>query len=108
KFFYHAGGVDHVKTDLISDHPAAPASVRSRVGLNAANFFLAEVTCVVLPFLAKFLTDAGWRGDAIGVATALAGLGVFLTQTPAGYLVDRLPRPRSMLAAASVGVGACY
>ena len=48
-------------------------SLQSRIGLNATNFFLAEVTGVVLPFLNDFLKTGGWRYDAIGLATALAG-----------------------------------
>src|SRR5437016_13665569 len=83
-------------------------SLRSRIGLNAANFFLAEVTGVVMPFLAKFLAERGWRDDGIGLAIALAGLGVCLMQTPAGYLVDRVRQRRALLASASLMVGAAY
>ena len=81
----------------LQPHPAAPSargmsiSLQSRIGLNAANFFLAEVTGVVLPFLNDFLRSREWRYDSIGLATAIAGLGVFLMQSPAGFLVDRLP-----------------
>ena len=70
-------------------------SLQSRVGLNAANFFLAEITGVVMPFLGAFLQQNQWRYDAIGVAAALAGLGVFLMQTPAGFIVDRVARRRA-------------
>src|SRR5579871_3196364 len=83
-------------------------SRQSRIGLNAANFFLAEVTGVVMPFLNDFLQSRDWRYDAIGVATAVAGLGVFLMQTPAGFIVDRVSRRRTLLAAASLGLGICY
>src|SRR5947209_10145351 len=87
---------------------ASSVSLRSRLGLNAANFFLAEVTGVVMPFLSKFLAERGWRDDAIGIAAAVAGLGVFLMQTPAGFLVDRVRRRRSLLAGASLLLGGCY
>jgi MFS family permease len=87
---------------------ASIPSAQSRWGLNAANFFLAEVTGVVMPFLAKFLGDRGWRDDAIGVAVALAGLGVFLMQTPAGFIVDRVRSRRALLAGASLLLGLCY
>ena len=36
---------------------AGEVTLQSRVGLNAANFFLAEVTGVVMPFLGTFLKD---------------------------------------------------
>jgi MFS family permease len=83
-------------------------SLRSRVGLNAANFFLAEIVGVVLPFLNDFLRSRNWRYDTIGVATACAGLGVFLMQTPAGFIVDRVSHRRTLLAAASLALGLCY
>ena len=86
----------------------APVSLQSRIGLNAANFFLAEVTGVVMPFLSTFLQNRHWRYDAIGLATALAGLGVFLMQTPAGFIVDGFSKRRTLLAGASLLLGACY
>jgi MFS family permease len=76
--------------------------------LNAANFFLAEVTGVVLPFLNDFLRSRQWRYDTIGLATASAGLGVFLMQSPAGFLVDRLSCRRRLLAGSSLLLGFCY
>src|SRR5437879_3853197 len=77
-------------------------SLQSRVGLNAANFFLAEVTGVFMPCMNDFLKTRHWRYDAIGLATALAGLGVFVMQTPAGFIVDRVPQRRALLAGASL------
>ncbi len=83
-------------------------SRRSLIGLNAANFFLAEVLGVVMPFLGKYLKGHDWTETAIGVAISVAGLGVFVLQTPAGFLVDRVRQRRALLAAASVAVGACF
>ncbi|HTU25892.1 MAG TPA: MFS transporter [Pirellulales bacterium] len=80
----------------------------SLVGLNAANFFLAEIVGVVLPFLGDYLKGAEWSESALGVAIALAGLGVFIMQTPAGIIVDRVRWRRTLLAAASLAVGICY
>ena len=57
-----------------SDSRIPNVSWRSFAGLNSANFFLAEVTGVVLPFLAKFLAERDWRDDAIGIAACVAGL----------------------------------
>jgi MFS family permease len=83
-------------------------SWRSLIGINAANFFLAEVTGVALPFLTDYLKSHGWEPWPIGVATALAGLGVFLAQTPAGFLTDRVKARRALLAIASIVLGVCY
>jgi transcriptional regulator of acetoin/glycerol metabolism len=48
---------------------------RSLAGLNAINFFQAEMVGVVLPVLGSFLKQAHWRYGSIGIATALSGLG---------------------------------
>jgi MFS family permease len=61
-----------------------------------------------MPFLAKFLAERGWREGAIGVASALTGLGVFLLQAPAGFIVDRVRRRRALLAGASLALGVCF
>src|ERR1700679_1085825 len=91
-----------------SDPPTNPPSRRSRLGLNAANFFQAEAVGVVLPILNTFLKEAHWRYDEIGLATALLGLGTLLFQTPAGVLVDRFKNRRLLFFAASIAVGLCF
>jgi MFS family permease len=78
------------------------------VGLNAVNFFLAEITGVVMPFLGDYLKGKQWSETAIGVALSLAGLGVFLMQTPAGMIVDRVRQRRTLVAGASILLGVCY
>ena len=83
-------------------------STSSRLGLNAANFFQAEAVGLLLPVLDGFLKDAHWRYDAIGVATALAGLGTFLFQTPAGIITDHILSRRKLFACVSLLVGACF
>lgn len=83
-------------------------SPQSLLGINAANFFLAEIGGVIMPFLGKYLLECGWSYGSIGLATALGGLGVFLMQTPAGVIVDRIRQRRVLLAAASLLVGLCY
>src|SRR3984957_20426654 len=83
-------------------------SLRSLVALNAANFFLAEITGVVMPFLGAYLEVGQWSKTAIGVAISLAGLGVFLMQTPAGMIVDRVRQRRTLLAGASILLGVGY
>lgn len=91
----------------IQNH-ADVAPRRSRFGLNAANFFQAEAVGVILPVLNSFLRDAHWRYDQIGIATALAGLGTLLFQTPAGLLAHRFARPRLLFFLASIAVGLCF
>jgi MFS family permease len=85
-----------------------PASARSRFALNAVNFFLAELTGIGSPYLSDLLRDGGWDYRSIGIATSMSGLGVSLFQPAAGYFLDRGRRPRIVLAAASIVVGACY
>jgi MFS family permease len=83
-------------------------STRSHFGLNAANFFQAEMVGVVLPVLNAFLREAHWRYDTIGVATAAAGLGTLIFQTPAGLITDRSSRRRLLFAAAALLTGGCF
>lgn len=83
-------------------------SHRSRVGLNAANFFLAEITGVVMPFLGDYLKEQNWPEISIGIALSSAGLGVLLLQTPAGMITDRVRQRRILLAGASLLLGLCY
>jgi MFS family permease len=80
----------------------------SSIGINSGNFFLAEVTGVTLPFVAAYLKDLHFTALPIGVALTLAGLGVFLMQSPAGFITDRVRQRRMLLAGASVLLGACY
>ena len=87
---------------------ARPIPRRSLFGLNAANFMQAEMVGVILPVLNGYLKKAGWRYDSLGVATALAGLGTLLLQTPAGWLTDRLSCRRALFAAAALLTGACF
>jgi MFS family permease len=86
--------------------PAPSVSVRSWAGINAANFFLAEVTGIAIPFVADYLKGLAWRPLAVNLALAAAGLGVFLVQTPAGIVTDRARR--ALLAGASLVLGLCY
>lgn len=83
-------------------------SRRSQFGLNATNFFLGQVVAVVLPFLNTLLRQHGWSYEAIGLATSIVGIGVFVSQTPAGILLDKLRKPRLLLATSSVALGIGY
>jgi MFS family permease len=81
---------------------------RSLTGLNAANFFQAEMAGVILPVLNAFLRQAGWHYDAIGVTTAIAGLGTLLFQTPAGWITDRIAWRRILFILAALATGICF
>lgn len=83
-------------------------STASRCGLNAANFFQAEAVGVVMPVLNGYLRSSGWAFSSIGIATAMAGLGTLLFQTPAGLLTDRLNSRRALFAVTCVVVGLCF
>jgi MFS family permease len=63
---------------------------------------------VVMPVLNGLLRASGWQYDAIGLATAMGGLGTLLFQTPAGLLTDRINSRRALFAFACVVVGGCF
>jgi MFS family permease len=85
-----------------------PLPKRSLIGLNAANFFQAEMVGVILPVLNAFLKEANWRYDAIGLATAAGGLGTLLFQSPAGWLTDKVTCRRTLFAVVALVTGACF
>jgi MFS family permease len=91
-----------------SSHKNRMTRRQSVIGLNAINFFQAEMVGVVLPALAAYLKEAGWRYDSIGIATALAGLGTLLLQTIAGEMTDRISSRRCLFALAAIFTGFCF
>ncbi len=102
-----------MSTTAIAPEPAeargeSAVSLQSRAALNAANFFLAEITGVVMPFLGAYLKEREWSETALGVAISVAGLGVFALQTPAGIVTDRVRARRALLAVASLLLGVFY
>jgi MFS family permease len=93
----------------MSDTPSSHHfSSRSLVGLNAVNFFQAEMVGVILPVMGVFLKAHGWRYSSIGMATAAAGLGTLVMQTPAGILSDRISSRRFLFATCAVLTGICF
>ena len=84
------------------------APQRTRIGLNLANFLLAELMGIVLPLLGDYLRSHGWEYGQIGLATAMTGLGLLCAQLPVGMFIDRCRYYRGMLISASVLVGATF
>jgi MFS family permease len=61
-----------------------------------------------MPFVAAYLKVRGWQPLPLNLVLAVGGLGVFLTQTPAGFVTDRVRQRRALLAGASLLLGVCY
>jgi MFS family permease len=78
---------------------------QSFFGLDALNFFLADVRDGVGPYLAIFLlTERAWNAADIGVAVSAMGVASLIAQTPAGGWMDRTKHKKLTVAAASAGV----
>ncbi len=88
-------------------HPPSPRT-RER-GLDALNFFLADVRDGLGPYLAIYLVavrgpDQGWNEATAGLVMTIAGIAGLLATTPAGVLVDRVRAKRALLIVAAVVV----
>lgn len=83
-------------------------SWRSSIGINGANFLLAEVVAVIGPFLGAYLKQHEWQYDRIGLIVAAGGLGTLLMQIPAGIISDRIECRRRLLAGVSLIVGVSF
>jgi MFS family permease len=77
-------------------------SRRSLLGLDALNFFLANVQTGVGPFVAIVLASQGLSTHAIGIALTFGGLAGVLSQIPVGAWVDATRHKRALLAGAVV------
>ncbi len=61
-------------------------------GLDWLNLFVANVQTGFGPFLAVYLTTAGWTQTSIGVALSIGTVTAMASQVPAGALVDAVRR----------------
>lgn len=78
-------------------------SASSITGLDATNFFLADVQGGVGPYLTVYLSSARhWQAGPIGMAMAMAGFAAALCQIPAGLLVDASIHKRALVAASAL------
>jgi MFS family permease len=73
-------------------------------GLAALNFFLADVHSGLGPFLATWLASVSWSPERIGLVMTISGLAALVFNGPAGWLVDRVERPRLWVAVAALAV----
>ncbi|MGU3537855.1 MFS transporter [Methylobacterium sp. A54F] len=84
-------------------------SARALKGLDALNFFLADVRDGLGPYLAIYLLavrgpEQGWNEATIGLVITLSGIAGLIAQTPAGALIDRTRQKRLVVIAAAVAV----
>ena len=82
-------------------------SMRSLLGLDWLNFFLADVQTGIGPFLAIYLAGYQWDQQQIGLVLALGSIAGILTQTPAGALVDYLRSKRALISVGTIVLAAC-
>ncbi len=86
---------------------ATTGSTRANVGLDAANFFLADVRDGLGPYLAIYLlTIQKWDEASIGVVMSTATAAGIIAQTPAGGLIDATRAKRAVMAVAAIAVAA--
>jgi MFS family permease len=75
-----------------------PASIRSRLGLDWASFFIADVQTGFGTFVAFYLASLGWSQASVGFALGLSGIAGVLAQIPGGALADAVPWKRGLVA----------
>jgi len=82
-------------------HPRRPPpspSPQSQRALDWLNFFIADVETAFGPFVATYLTIAGWRQGAIGTVITVNSAIALATQVPAGWAVDHVYSKRLFVA----------
>ena len=86
---------------MTGHHRPAP-SRQSLAGLDALNFFMANVQTGFGPFIAVYLTAEKWTQVEIGLVLTVASMASLFGQVPGGALVDAA---RSKRLAAAIAVG---
>jgi MFS family permease len=99
---------DKASTEAISTKTASTKALR---GLDALNFFLADVRDGLGPYLAIYLIavrgpDQGWNEATTGLVMTIAGIIGLVAQTPAGAFIDSTNRKRSVVIGAAIAVTA--
>jgi MFS family permease len=74
----------------------------SLIGLNALNFFMADVRSGLGPFLGVFLQERHWSPAEIGLVMTIGGVAGMIVTTPLGALVDRTKAKRSIMVVTAI------
>ncbi|MBB3997401.1 MFS transporter [Aureimonas pseudogalii] len=75
----------------------------ARRPLDALNFFLADVRDGLGPYLAIYLiSQQDWNAASIGLVLTIGGIAGLLAQVPAGAIVDKTRRKRTVLVIAAI------
>lgn len=91
------------KSQTSNDPQPKSVSARSLRGLDALNFFLADVRDGLGPYLGIYLLAThNWDAASIGVAMSASTFAGVVAQTPAGWLIDRLRQKRFLIAICSL------
>lgn len=81
---------------------------RQQGGLDALNFFLADVRDGLGPYLAIYLlTVQKWDAASIGLVMSIGGIATILAQTPAGNFIDVTRHKRAAIIVAALLLTAC-
>lgn len=86
----------------MTGHPRPAPSRQSLLGLDALNFFMANVQTGFGPFIAVYLTSQKWTQVEIGIVLTVASMASLCGQVPGGALVDAA-RSKRLMAALAVG-----
>ena len=86
-------------------------SARTLRGLDALNFFLADVRDGLGPYLAIYLIavrgpDQGWNEATTGLVMTIAGILGLVAQTPAGAFIDATNHKRAVVIGGAIAVTA--
>ena len=78
--------------------------MRSLRALDVVNFFLADVTGGLGPFLGVYLQQRHWSPADIGIVMTIGGIAGMVVTVPMGAVVDGTRAKRAILAACTVAI----
>lgn len=77
-----------------STPPGGDDARKARRGLEALNFFMADMQAGIGPFLGVFLQQRGWATGPIGSVMTAGGVAGMLMTAPAGAFIDHTEKKR--------------